>query len=62
LTAPYFHDGSVQTLEQAINIMAKYQLGRSLSAKDTQFIVQFLRTLTGEHSEVVSRKSLITDN
>ncbi|MGL4622774.1 cytochrome-c peroxidase [Chroococcidiopsis sp.] len=62
LTAPYFHDGSVQTLEQAINIMAKYQLGRSLSARDTQFIVQFLRTLTGEHSEVVSRKSLITDN
>jgi cytochrome c peroxidase len=49
LTAPYFHDGSAKTLEQAINIMANYQLGRSLSAKDTQLIVQFLGTLTGEH-------------
>jgi len=54
LTAPYFHDGSARTLEQAINIMAKYQLGRSLSAKDTQLIVQFLHTLTGEHPELKS--------
>lgn len=49
LTSPYFHDGSVKTLEEAIKVMTKYQLGRSLSQKDTQLIAQFLGTLTGEH-------------
>jgi cytochrome c peroxidase len=49
LTAPYFHDGSAKTLKEAITVMAKYQLGRSLSQKDTDLIVQFLGTLTGEH-------------
>lgn len=49
LTAPYFHDGSAQNLEQAIAIMAKYQLGRPLSKQQTDLITQFLRTLTGEY-------------
>lgn len=49
LTSPYFHDGSVKTLERAIKVMTKYQLGRSLSQKDTELIAQFLGTLTGEH-------------
>ena len=48
LTAPYFHDGSAKTLEQAVNIMAKYQLGQNLPAKDIEQIVKFLKTLTGE--------------
>ncbi|MCP6760162.1 MAG: c-type cytochrome [Fischerella sp. CENA71] len=52
LTSPYFHDGSVKTLEGAIRVMAKYELGRSLSDKDTLLIAQFLRTLTGEHPEL----------
>lgn len=52
LTAPYFHDASAKTLEEAITVMAKYQLGRSLSPKDTQLIAQFLGTLTGEHPEL----------
>jgi cytochrome c peroxidase len=52
LTAPYFHDGSAQTLESAITIMANYQLGRSLSAEDTALIAQFLGSLTGEHPEL----------
>jgi cytochrome c peroxidase len=51
MTAPYFHDGSAETLEQAIAIMTKYQLGRPLAAKQTELICQFLRTLTVEYHE-----------
>jgi cytochrome c peroxidase len=49
LTAPYFHDGSAKTLAEAVAVMAKYQLGRELSAKKIDLIVQFLRTLSGEY-------------
>lgn len=48
ITPPYFHDGTAQTLEQAIAVMAKYQLGRPLPQEHIQRIVQFLNTLTGE--------------
>jgi len=46
-TAPYFHDGSAQTLRQAIAVMAKYQLGRSLSDRQVEVIDAFLRSLSG---------------
>ncbi|MFB2977185.1 cytochrome-c peroxidase [Microseira sp. BLCC-F43] len=49
LTAPYLHDGSAATLESAIAIMAKYQLGRELSKETVDLIVKFLTTLTGEY-------------
>jgi cytochrome c peroxidase len=49
VTAPYFHDGSALTLEDAVAVMAKYQLGRPLPPKDMEDIVKFLRTLTGEY-------------
>jgi cytochrome c peroxidase len=49
LTAPYFHDGRAATLEAAVVIMARVQLGRTLSQEDTHAIVQFLHTLTGEY-------------
>ena len=52
LTQPYFHDGTVKTLEEAVNVMAKYQLGRYLSEDDVQKIVKFLKTLTGEYEGV----------
>lgn len=48
LTAPYFHDGSVATLEQAVSVMGRYQLGRELSSEDVAAIVAFLNALTGE--------------
>lgn len=48
ITPPYFHDGTAQTLEQAITTMAKYQLGRPLSQEHTRRIAEFLDTLTGE--------------
>lgn len=49
VTAPYFHDGSAQTLEEAVGKMTKYQLGRTLPTEQVESIVQFLRTLTGEY-------------
>lgn len=47
LTAPYFHDGSAPTLEVAVAIMGRYQLGRDLAAEDVKAIVAFLNSLTG---------------
>jgi len=49
LTAPYFNDGSAATLTEAVDAMAKYQLGRQVPARDNALIVAFLRTLTGEY-------------
>lgn len=51
LTAPYFHDGSAASLEDAVEVMGNYQLGRPLSAGEVELISTFLRTLTGERSE-----------
>ena len=48
LTAPYFHDASAKTLEEAVDVMFKYQLGRAASRSDKQSIIAFLNTLTGE--------------
>jgi cytochrome c peroxidase len=48
LTAPYFHDASAKTLEDAVDIMFRYQLGRVASREDKDSIVKFLGTLTGE--------------
>ena len=49
LTAPYFHNGSAQSLEQAVITMGKYQLGVFIPQEDVSKIVAFLRTLTGEY-------------
>jgi len=48
LTAPYFHNGSVPTLDKAVKIMAKLQADKDLSDEDTADIVAFLNALTGE--------------
>jgi cytochrome c peroxidase len=48
LTAPYFHDASAKTLEDAVDVMFRYQLGRVASKEDKEAIVRFLNTLTGE--------------
>lgn len=46
-TGPYFHDGSVTRLVDAIQLMAKHQLGRSLGDADIASIAMFLESLTG---------------
>jgi cytochrome c peroxidase len=49
VTAPYFHDGSATTLSEAVETMARSQLGRELSGEDIDRIVAFLETLTGTY-------------
>lgn len=49
LTAPYFHDGSVARLDQAVAAMARHQLGRELTEEDVALITSFLRSLTGQY-------------
>jgi cytochrome c peroxidase len=48
LTAPYFHNGIVKTLDEAVTVMAKVQLDKDLSKEDVTDIVAFLNGLTGE--------------
>jgi len=46
-TGPYFHDGSVATLPEAVRLMARHQLGRELDEKSVNEIVSFLGALVG---------------
>lgn len=48
MTAPYFHDGSVATLEEALRVMGAVQLERELTDDEVASLAEFLRTLTGE--------------
>lgn len=47
-TAPYFHDGSVATLEEAVRVIVTTQLGMELTVEEVDEIAAFLRSLTGE--------------
>lgn len=49
LTAPYYHDATQATLEDAVISMAKYEVGVDLSQQEVKQIVAFLKTLTGEY-------------
>lgn len=48
LTAPYFHDGSAATLEEAIAIMGSSQLGRRFNQDEITALVAYMESLTGE--------------
>src|SRR5215831_6490137 len=48
-TAPYFHDGSAATLQDAVRRMATSQLDRTLTDEQVESLVAFLRTLTGNY-------------
>lgn len=48
LTAPYFHDATARTLDDAVDVMFRYQLGRIGTREDKEAIIKFLNTLTGE--------------
>jgi cytochrome c peroxidase len=52
LTAPYFHNGSVATLEEAVQVMAKVQLKKELSNDNVREIVAFLESLTGRFPKI----------
>ena len=51
LTYPYFHDGSADTLAEAVTVMGRLQLGRTYSDDETNKIVAFLKTLTGDQPQ-----------
>ena len=51
-TAPYFHNGSVNDLSEAVKLMAKTQLNKDLSDKEVKDIVAFLGALTGQYPEI----------
>lgn len=50
-TAPYFHDGSAKTLEDAVTTMARYNLGIEMPPNDVRLIAEFLKTLSGDYAE-----------
>jgi len=50
-TTPYFHDGAVDKLEDAVWIMGKIQLGKDLNKPQVEEVVTFLKSLTGEIPE-----------
>ncbi|RLA70475.1 MAG: cytochrome B6 [Epsilonproteobacteria bacterium] len=56
LTAPYFHDASAKTLEEAIKTMAHHNLGVRMKQKDIDTIILFLKTLTGERPSILDKK------
>jgi len=47
MTAPFFHDGSVNDLQKAVKVMASVQLGKTLADQEVTEIVAFLGSLTG---------------
>ncbi len=51
VTAPYFHNGSVKTLDEAVKVMAKTQLNKELKSEEVNDIVAFLQSLTGKFPE-----------
>lgn len=60
-TGPYFHDGSVESLEGSIRVMAEIQLGEELNADETAAIVAFLKSLSGEIPENYRTPNKIRD-
>jgi len=54
LTAPYFHNGSAKTLEEAVKIMAKTQTNKVLKEDEIAAVVEFLKSLTGKTPAVLN--------
>jgi cytochrome c peroxidase len=52
LRAPYFHSGAVWTLEEAVDVMAKDQLGATLTPDENAALVAFLVSLNGDQPKV----------
>ena len=62
LTAPYFHNGKVKTLDEAVRVMGKTQLGMDLTDEQISNIVAFLNSLTGEFPKQIMPKLPPTEN
>ncbi|MBL4834933.1 MAG: cytochrome-c peroxidase [Pseudomonas sp.] len=53
LTYPYFHDGAHWELEEAVDLMARLQLGRDLEKTDINNMTAFLKSMTGDQPDFV---------
>lgn len=53
LTYPYFHDGAYWELEEAVDLMARLQLGRELEKADIDNMTAFLKSMTGDQPDFV---------
>ena len=62
LTAPYFHNGKVQTLDEAVRVMGMTQLGMELNNDQVADIVSFLNSLTGEFPKQTMPRLPSTEN
>jgi len=62
LTAPYFHNGAVKTLDEAVRVMAKAQLSKELTEQQVADIVAFLNSLTGEFPQIAMPRLPDTPN
>lgn len=62
VTAPYFHNGSVASLHEAVRVMAKTQLNKDLKENDVEAIVAFLNGLTGEFPTITLPRLPDTEN
>jgi cytochrome c peroxidase len=57
LTGPYFHDGSIRSLDDAVKMMGWHQLGKELSAEEIREIGGFLHTLSGKDRKPITAAS-----
>lgn len=62
LTAPYFHNGSVKSLDEAVRVMARTQLGKALTDAQVHDIVAFLDSLTGQFPKIAMPRLPETPN
>jgi cytochrome c peroxidase len=60
MTGPYFHDGSAATLDDAVRLMGRHQLGLDLTAEEVKSMVTWLKSLTGTlpPGELISQPAL----
>lgn len=58
---PYYHDGSVKSLDEAVYLMGKYQLGVEIPDKDVKEIVLFLKSLTAKSFEAQNSNEFISN-
>ena len=57
-TSPYFHNGSVDKIREAVEIMGRHQVGLNLSNQQIDEIVEFLKTLEGNIVDYTKDKGI----
>jgi cytochrome c peroxidase len=60
-TAPYFHDGSVDSLDRAVKIMGRVQLGKELDEEDHRPHCGFPGIAHGRGARALRRAALVPD-